>query len=419
SKQNDQELYRTAMLSKDAHERARLLEILLARQDDAEAKEFVSRQLVQAYAELGETEKMEAAASALTLEDDYPSAQVKNAMAYAWAEKGIKLDAARSNIMSALNTLDRMESDKRGLPPQLLEDESQLSAFVEENRGYFLDTLGWIAHKEGKDKESLAVLEEASRRTPHGTVAFHLGEVNRALGNFDAAGKAYASAAVEDDEEAAKAKTALEDLGKQGKVDSTALFADAKKKHDDRVAREKAEQAAEEKRRNEEIAAIAAHQRESARKGALDYRLDAAVPDFAIADFAGKKLASADLEHHVTIIDFWASWCGPCKVEMPHVQALYEKYHEKVRFLAISEDETKDDATDFIKDTKYSFPVAFDDGAVGRSFQITGLPTLLVISPCGKIAWMHRGFNPNIDAILTEQIDKLLSETTQKCEASK
>lgn len=415
--QNDQELYRSAMLSKNPKDRVAKLEMLLGRQQDPEAKEFVERQLAMAYAETGEIEKMEKAAANLSLDEDFPGAQVKNAMAYAYAEKGVKLDVARQNILSALNTLDKLETNRGGIPPGV--DEDKLTAFVEENRGYFLDTLGWIEHRSGKDKEAVAVLEEAARRTDHGTIRYHLGEAYRAVGDPQNAAKAYAAASVEDDEDSQKAKAALEQIGKEGKADIAPLLAKAKGVHDARVAKEKAEEAAEEKRHSDAVAAAAANQREGAKRGALDYRMDVTTPEFAIEDFAGKKLGNEDLQHNVTVIDFWASWCGPCKLEMPHLQSLAEKYKGKVRFLAISEDEAKEDAVGFMQEEKYSLPTAFDDGALGRSFQITGLPTLLVIGPCGRINWVHRGFNPNIEAVLTQQIDKLIAEQNQKCEASK
>jgi thiol-disulfide isomerase/thioredoxin len=413
---SDEDLYNDAMSAKDAKVRVQKLETLYQRVGaDPEKKDFVARLLVQGYAEVGDIDKMEKMAAGITIDEDYQGASVQNAMAYAYADKGLKLDQARNLVIGALNQLDKLETE--GPPPQV--DPEKFSGFIEQNRGYFLDTLGWIDHRSGKDKEAIAVLEEAARRVPQSTIYFHLGEAYKATGDVATASKDYAKAAAFDEDDSPKAKSALEDLEKQGKgVDAKALLSAAKAEHEKEVAKEKADldaRAAKDKVAREERMNA---ERDQAKKEALEDRLEKSAPTFAVSDLAGKKLDNTKLQKTVTVIDFWASWCGPCRLELPIYQTMFEKYKGKVQFVAISVDDTKDDATDYIKDAKFSFPVAYDPDAA-HAFRVTGLPTLFVIGPCGNINWIHRGFNPQIEVILPAQIDQLLQETTASCDAKK
>lgn len=386
AERSDEELYKEAMTTTDLKVRAEKLEVVLSHREDPDEIVSLKRQLLLTYAELGDVAKLEAYAKDVPMDDDYPGAEVRNAIAYTYAEKNIKLDKARALIMESLNVLDRMESDGT-LPPRM---------DAEEIRGYYLDTLGWIEHRAGRNKEAAAMLEESAKRLDHATIRLHLGEAYAALGKFDDAGKAYARAAMLEGDDAKKARELLEKLGKDGKVDSKALLAEAegvrkKEIEQERVARERA---------------------------LLKNRLEEKAPDFAVKDFDGKTLDNASTKSTVTILDFWASWCAPCKEELPIYQKLFEKYKpQQVNFMAVSVDRYKEEAEAFMKDEKYDFPVAHDAKTeMAQKFEIEGIPTIVVIGPCGRINWIHQGFNRNIGTILTAQIDALLSEKGQSCE---
>lgn len=409
--------FRQAMATTDPKKRAERLEAIIPNIEDEDARDTVTRQLLQAWAEVGNIEKMEALAKDLSLESDYPGAQVRNAMAYAYAEKGIQLEKARKLVLEALNIIDGMEQGE-GMPPNVDTDSEEFKEFVEENRGYFLDTLGWIDHRAGKPREAVAVLEEAARRADHSAIRFHLGEAYRAGGDAPNAAKSYARAAVMKQDDSEKAKAALEQLEKEGKANAKALLADAQKEWDAAQAAQKAKEKERELKQREILKERAEALKELVKGDALAHRIEQTAPKFAIDDFAGKTLDNARLQKKVTVIDFWASWCGPCRDELPIYQTLYEKYKDRVNFLAVSVDDTRELAVDFMKEEKFSFPVAHDTGDMAKSFRVTGLPTIYVIGPCGRFNWVHRGFNPSVETILTQQIEALLAETGKSCEAS-
>jgi len=414
------ELWNEARTLKDPKERIRLREQLLSMLDDPEARQVVNSELVQDYAEVGDVEKMEAAAANVSIDEDYQGAQVRNAMAYAWAEKGVRLDKARQFIMAALNILDRMEAGQY-LPPTVDPESEDFKEFIEENRGYFLDTLGWIDFKAGKGREAVAVLEEAARRVDHSTIRYHLGEAYVLVGDVPNALKAHALSVAMESEDSDKAKAALDRLVSEGKVTKeqvTKLIAEAKAEHAAKVEKQKADRKVREEKAREDQARRMEELKAEAARDALSYRKEEAAPEFGIQDFTGKTTDNKSLRRRVTVIDFWASWCGPCRLELPIYQGLFERYKDKgVDFLAVSVDDGKEEAVRFIEDENFSFPVAHDaDGQMARSFRVTGLPTIYVIGPCGRINWVHRGFNPQIETILTAQIEQLLKETTLSCE---
>lgn len=384
---SDEELYKEAMTTTDLEVRAEKLEIVLSHREDPDEITGLKRQLLLTYAELGNVEKIEALAEDLDLEDDYPGAEVKNAIAYTYAEKGIKLERARALVMESLSALDRMESDGT-LPPRV---------DPEEVRGYYLDTLGWIDHRAGRNKEAAAVLEEAARRLDHSTIRLHLGEAYLALSDYENAGKALARASMFEGDDAKKAKELIEKLGKEGKLDSKALLAAAQEVRNKELEKEK----------------LAREQY------LLRNRLEEPAPKFSVVDLDGKTLDNGNTKEAVTVLDFWASWCAPCKEELPIYQALFEKYKgSKVNFMAVSVDRYKEEAEAFLKDEKYDFPVAHDtaETKMAAKFEIEGIPTIVVIGPCGRINWVHQGFNRNIESILSAQINALLSEKGLSCE---
>ena len=119
-------------------------------------------------------------------------------------------------------------------------------------------------------------------------------------------------------------------------------------------------------------------------------------PDFQAETLEGKKVSLSDYQGKVLILDFWATWCGPCLAELPYFQELVNLYKDEpsVAFLTISQDRSKDVVRKFMKKKGYTFPVIFDTG-MGQLFEIEGIPVLIVIDTEGKIRYRHFGFDPN------------------------
>jgi peroxiredoxin len=108
--------------------------------------------------------------------------------------------------------------------------------------------------------------------------------------------------------------------------------------------------------------------------------------DFTLKDLNGKSWTLSRLRGHVVIVNFWATWCPPCRKEMPDLEALYKRFRgDGLVILAIS-DEDAAKVRPFIAEQKYTYPVLLDPGRlVNTRFQIEGIPVSLVYDRAGKL----------------------------------
>lgn len=112
----------------------------------------------------------------------------------------------------------------------------------------------------------------------------------------------------------------------------------------------------------------------------------------------------------VVLLDFWATWCKPCKASFPSYQHLQEKFGEQIQVIAISEDDETDGIASFIADTGVDFPVAWDaDKSVARRYQIEGMPTLFIIDGSGIVHNVHSGFRAGDEAQIRRSIESALA----------
>jgi len=113
-------------------------------------------------------------------------------------------------------------------------------------------------------------------------------------------------------------------------------------------------------------------------------------PPFAEQDLDGKPLTLADFKGKVVLIDFWATWCGPCVQELPNVLAAYGKYHDKgFEIIGISLDQSRDALTTFIKEKNMPWPQYFDGlgwkSKLGQEYGIQAIPATFLLDGEGKI----------------------------------
>lgn len=135
-----------------------------------------------------------------------------------------------------------------------------------------------------------------------------------------------------------------------------------------------------------------------------------AFPDLAKANLEGTV---PDLTGKIVVVDFWASWCSPCKKALPVLAELSKEYGPKgVVFVAVSLDEDKADMDAFLKKNPLPFTVVRDPkGKLAESLNIQGIPVSFVIAPDGKVAAAHNGFEGDkTRAKYVAQLDQLLKK---------
>jgi len=135
-------------------------------------------------------------------------------------------------------------------------------------------------------------------------------------------------------------------------------------------------------------------------------------PAFEITDFTGRVLNNASMKGKVLFVDFWATWCNPCRRELPEFQAFYDLYknNPKVAFVAASTDHEREKVKPYIQENKYTFPVAFAEDTAEK-FGVEGIPSLFIIGPQGKIRYKIVGFDPDKDFVreMTWRLESLLN----------
>ena len=115
----------------------------------------------------------------------------------------------------------------------------------------------------------------------------------------------------------------------------------------------------------------------------------------------------------VTYVDFWASWCGPCRLSLPALNRLSKEFDAAdFGVVAISVDYVDEDALDFLKRYPVDYPVAIDKtGNSGRDFAVAGMPSGYLIGRDGLIRKVHVGFRKGDEAVLREQIQELIADS--------
>lgn len=136
------------------------------------------------------------------------------------------------------------------------------------------------------------------------------------------------------------------------------------------------------------------------------------VPKFSLTDQNGINFTSDSFYGKVTIINFWASWCPPCKAEMPALQQIFKEFNnEQVVLVAINTtyQDSVTNALDFTAAYNLSFPILFDkDGTVSRQYQVKSMPTTFFVREDGIIDEVVVG-GPLSQAFLKSKIQQLLS----------
>lgn len=135
-------------------------------------------------------------------------------------------------------------------------------------------------------------------------------------------------------------------------------------------------------------------------------------PDFTLKSNQGKNIRLEDLRGEVVLLNFWASWCGPCRQEMPLMNDIYEEYKDLgFTILAVNVDEDSADADRFLSAVPVDFPVLYDnDSKVSEQYQVDAMPTTVLIDRDGNKRFHHRGYKVGYEDEYEKQVKKLIRE---------
>lgn len=137
-----------------------------------------------------------------------------------------------------------------------------------------------------------------------------------------------------------------------------------------------------------------------------------AAPDFTLKSDGGPNLRLSEYRGQVVMLNFWATWCGPCRQEMPLLNALYEQYRKAgFTLLGVNVDDAQAHARTMARKFGVRFPVVFDnDKRVSKLYQVDAMPSTVLIDRDGRVRYRHRGYRPGYEKQYQAQIRELLKE---------
>jgi peroxiredoxin len=138
----------------------------------------------------------------------------------------------------------------------------------------------------------------------------------------------------------------------------------------------------------------------------------APAPAFTLASRAGQDVSLAQYKGQVVMINFWASWCGPCRQEMPLLEGIYRKYGKMgFTMIGVNVEPDSNAANEWLKATPVSFPILYDrDSKVSKLYDVAGMPSTVIIDRSGKLRVLHRGYKPGDENEYLDSIRTLIRE---------
>lgn len=135
-------------------------------------------------------------------------------------------------------------------------------------------------------------------------------------------------------------------------------------------------------------------------------------PSFTLPSRGGDNVSLGQLKGRVVMLNFWASWCGPCRQEMPLLDQMHKRYSALgFTLVGVNVDANSKDAEEWLSKTPVSFPVVFDrDSKVSAMYDVKAMPSTVFIDRKGNVRYLHKGYKPGDEGEYLNQIRALLKE---------
>ncbi|MBI5805054.1 redoxin domain-containing protein [candidate division TA06 bacterium] len=343
--------------------------------------------IAQNHSQLGQGPEMaEGFKSAIAL--DPKDHNLLNNLAYELARNKTDLDSAETY---SKRSIDLAKEEFKTKPWDITQERWDRTK--SQTIGNYLDTYGWVYYQQGNYFKALEQLQEAFKYISEPTIEYHLGLAYYQTRQLDSAITHLADALAGQVEDPQKAKTDFE----------TVYLAryKSKKGMEDILTKARDKKTAEEIKADSTSAASV---------------VGRPAPEFSLPDLDGAMHKLSDHRGQVVVLDFWATWCQPCKLSLPLVdKAFLASQGKGVLFFAVNLEgiDKKDIVSSFWSQKGYGFPVLMGGmmgNGIDKVYQITGIPTTFVVDKAGIIRYRHIGYRDNLDQLLLKEIEELLKQ---------
>jgi len=136
-------------------------------------------------------------------------------------------------------------------------------------------------------------------------------------------------------------------------------------------------------------------------------------PNFTLQSRDGKPVSLGDLKGQVVMVNFWATWCKPCRQEMPHLEALYKRYNSLgFTLLGVNVEDNPEGAKKWLQENgPVTFPVLLDPkNQVSKLYEVVSMPSTVIVGRDGTMRYIHHGYEPGVEGEYQNQVRALLRE---------